>query len=264
MAAAQLHRQSTLAGMTKAATKRAPETAQAIFDEVRRYCVAKADPALVKKYARFFREGYDAYGVSDKDPDWAPNRKRWAERLKSAGERALFEAGELLIRTGKYEEASFAIILMADASDLRSVTTFRAIERWFDGGICNWAHTDVLAREVVSKLVRNRAIEFNTFLEWRSSPHKFQRRAVPVTLIYCLDACRNAAPLLHATEPLMTDAEHAVQQGTGWFLREAWKRWPADVERFLLKYKNTAARVIVQYATEKMDRSKREQFRRER
>jgi hypothetical protein len=49
----------------------------------------------------------------------------------------------------------------------------------------------------------------------------------------------------------------------GWFLREAWKIEPEPVEAFLLKYKNTAPRLIFQYATEKMTKEGKERFRRD-
>jgi 3-methyladenine DNA glycosylase AlkD len=63
-------------------------------------------------------------------------------------------------------------------------------------------------------------------------------------------------------EPLMTDKEREVHQGVGWFLREAWKIEPAPVEEFLLKYKDTAPRLIFQYATEKMTAEGKSRFRR--
>ncbi len=46
-----------------------------------------------------------------------------------------------------------------------------------------------------------------------------------------------------------------VHQGIGWFLREAWKIDAQTTEKLLLKYKNTGARLINQYACEKMDRA---------
>ena len=84
------------------------------------------------------------------------------------------------------------------------------------------------------------------------SPHKYMRRAVPVMLIKALESRKDLKPFFRVIEPLMHDEERVVQQGTGWFLREAWKRNPKPVEAFLLKHKETAARLIYQYATEKM------------
>ena len=41
-------------------------TPKALYQDIKSYCEANADEALVQKYARFFKEGYDAYGLSDK------------------------------------------------------------------------------------------------------------------------------------------------------------------------------------------------------
>jgi 3-methyladenine DNA glycosylase AlkD len=59
----------------------------------------------------------------------------------------------------------------------------------------------------------------------------------------------------------MLDQERVVQQGLGWFLREAWKRRPEVVEAFLLEWKDSAPRLIFQYATEKMTPENKARFR---
>ena len=62
----------------------------------------------------------------------------------------------------------------------------------------------------------------------------------------------------------MLDEDRFVQQGVGWFLREAWKKQPKPVEAFLLKWKDSAPRKIYQYATEKMTGEEKEKYRRQR
>jgi 3-methyladenine DNA glycosylase AlkD len=59
----------------------------------------------------------------------------------------------------------------------------------------------------------------------------------------------------------MSDEERVVQQGVGWFLREAWKKDRNAVEPFLAEWKDTAPRLIFQYATEKMSKTEKERFR---
>jgi hypothetical protein len=59
---------------------------------------------------------------------------------------------------------------------------------------------------------------------------------------------------------MMLDGERVVHQGLGWFLREAWKRDAATVEPFLLEFKDTAARLIFQYATERMTAGDKARF----
>ena len=69
-------------------------------------------------------------------------------------------------------------------------------------------------------------------------------------------------PAILFVEKLMTDPEREVHQGMGWFLREAWKINSAEVEPFLLKYKDSAPRLIIQYACEKMTAENKQRFRR--
>jgi 3-methyladenine DNA glycosylase AlkD len=62
---------------------------------------------------------------------------------------------------------------------------------------------------------------------------------------------------------MMMDPERVVHQGLGWFLREAWKKQAEPAENFLLKWKDSAARLIFQYATEKMALNEKSRFRKE-
>jgi 3-methyladenine DNA glycosylase AlkD len=81
-------------------------------------------------------------------------------------------------------------------------------------------------------------------------------------LLALVDRTAELPALLEAVRPLMLDAEKVVQQGVGWFLREAWKRQPKPVEAFLMEYRDTAPRVIFQYATEKMTPAQKARFKR--
>ena len=62
-------------------------------------------------------------------------------------------------------------------------------------------------------------------------------------------------------EPLMLDKSEYVQKGIGTLLRGLWKKYPAEIENFLMKWKDKCGRLIVQYATEKMDKEYRKKFR---
>ena len=181
---------------------------QELCTEIRSFCQLHADPAIVKKYARYFKEGFDAYGLPTKD-------------------------------------------------------TFKVIEQWFPIGIRNWAHTDGLCSELLDPMLKKNIFSMNDLSKWRKSNYRFQRRAVPVALIKTAKKCNDIHPYLNFINSMMMDPERVVHQGLGWFLREAWKVYPEPVEEFLMKWKNDAARLIFQYATEKMDKEYRLKFRRE-
>ncbi|MBW6492463.1 MAG: DNA alkylation repair protein [Lentimicrobium sp.] len=105
-------------------------------------------------------------------------------------------------------------------------------------------------------------VDINDFSIWVSSPHKFQRRCVPGTFIKLLKSGISFQELFTFLEPLMGDPDRGVHQGMGWFLREAWKVKPDETKAFLLKWKDSAPRLIFQYACEKMNPEQKARFRR--
>jgi 3-methyladenine DNA glycosylase AlkD len=97
---------------------------------------------------------------------------------------------------------------------------------------------------------------------WRYSTSKWMRRSVPVSLIKPAQQGLPVSVVLDFIAPLMPDSEKVVHQGLGWLLREIWKLYPAEVEPFLLEWKDTCARLIIQYATEKMTNEQKLNYRR--
>ena len=233
---------------------------QELCTEIRQFCRQHADPVIVQKYARYFKEGYDGYGIAT---DIFRDK---VKELLSTGNltmETVIEASNDLIASEKYEEPSFAMQLLKGFSKQFTKDTFKVIEQWFPIGIRNWAHTDGLCSELLDPMLRKKIFLMKDLSKWRKSKFRFQRRAVPVTLINSAKKCSDIEPYLKFINPMMMDSERVVHQGLGWFLRECWKVYPEPVEEFLMRWKNDAARLIFQYATEKMTKEYRVRFRRE-
>jgi 3-methyladenine DNA glycosylase AlkD len=234
--------------------------AKELCDEIKSYCRANANESVVKKYSRYFKEGYDAYGLS---------REKLEEKVnsilsdKSVDMKLVLEASRKLIKSGKYEETSFAIRLLNEFSEQFTAATFKEVEKWFEIGIINWGHTDVICGMLISQFFEKNIISLEALSDWRKAKNKYQRRAVPVAMLELISATGDYALLFDFIEPLMTDNERVVHQGLGWFLREAWKIKKKQTETFLFKWKNDAARVIFQYATEKMTPEQKKRFKKE-
>lgn len=234
-------------------------TPKELFNDIHDYCVANANEAIVKKYSRYFKEGYDAYGLT-------PEQN--AEKVKMLIEQGVsldlvFKTAPLLLETGKYEETSMALRLLGSFSKEFTKETFAELGHWFEMGITNWGHSDFTCGEIISIFFKKGIIKYTDLSSWRKAKNKFQRRAVPVSLIKELKKTADYRPWINFIEPLMMDPEREVHQGLGWFLREAWKKQPSQVEPFLMKWKNDAARLIFQYATEKMTPEQKSRYRKE-
>ncbi len=235
-------------------------TPQSLYADIIAFCKANADEALVKKYSRYFKEGgYDAYGVS---------YVLMQEKVKSILENPevdlafVMKTSRLLVPGIKYEEPGFALMMVKALKKQYKPETFNEIGEWFDIGIRNWAHTDALCSEIISEFLLKKIVDYKEIGNWKLGVNKFQRRAVPVSLIKLVKETRNVKEYINFIEPLMMDKEREVHQGVGWFLREAWKIDRLPVEEFLLKYKDTAPRLIFQYATEKMTPEGKARFKR--
>ena len=70
------------------------------------------------------------------------------------------------MRTGKYEEASFAILFAKNAPETYRPEVFDRLGDWFDGGIRNWGHTDVLCGEVLSRFITEGIVDFDALEPW--------------------------------------------------------------------------------------------------
>jgi len=99
--------------------------------------------------------------------------------------------------------------------------------------------------------------------EWNNSQSEWQRRAVPVLFVELskLKFDFKIDKALSTIEPLMEDNSEYVQKGLGTLLRELWKKEPKETEKFLYKWKDKCGRLIIRYATEKMDKEYRKNFR---
>jgi 3-methyladenine DNA glycosylase AlkD len=254
-----------------------------VLKEIRNFFEKNSDEAIVKKYSWYFKEGYDAYGI-DKETLKELTDLLIAKHFREWSLKDIFSLGNELMASGKYEEASLVIVFLTlyrnehikstkrkktdekgagDSIAAIDREVFERLKFWFDQDIRNWAHSDVICSELLSKFLTAGSIDLFAYESWKSSASKWTRRAVPVSMIALLKREDDYRFLLDFIDSLMLDSEKPVQQGLGWFLRETWKREPELVEDYLMKWRQTAPRVIFQYATEKMDKERRVRFRRE-
>jgi 3-methyladenine DNA glycosylase AlkD len=230
--------------------------------EIRDFCKSNSNPKNVKKYSKYFKEGFDGYGIEQKV--YENQRDKWIEKWKDEMTLDLYlELSDKLMQTGKYEEKSFAISFIKSQRNNCTKNTFERIGRWFEYGISNWAATDVLCMLVLSSFLIDKVISFSQLKTWTNSDSEWKRRAVPVTLVELIKKDLKPSDAIPLIEPLMLDSSEYVQKGIGTLLRGLWKIHPKEIEAFLLRWKNKCGRLIIQYATEKMDKESRKKFKKE-
>lgn len=230
--------------------------------EIRNFCETNSDPTIIKKYQKYFKEGYDGFGIDDKVfkcqiETWI---KQWEDEMTIDSYLTL---GDELMKNGRFEEKHIAISFLKSRRKDFSKDTFNRVGNWFDYGINDWATTDVLCMFVLSSLLFDKVIDFDDLKTWINAESEWKRRAVPVALIEFEKLTKDLKPIeaLELVETLMLDNSEYVQKGIGTLLRGLWKKHPADIEIFLMKWKDMCGRLIIQYSTEKMDKEYRKKFR---
>jgi|WetSurMetagenome_2_1015567.scaffolds.fasta_scaffold352919_2 3-methyladenine DNA glycosylase AlkD len=227
------------------------DTTDQFYQNAVRFCEENSDPALIKKYSRFFVEGFDTYGVDNHK--MLEQRKAWLMEYQPVLNRASsFELAERFMQTGKYELEFIALWLIKLNEKEYSPETFRMIGSWLEKYLINWAFSDTLSGDVLSYILEHHIVCLDEYRAWMVSESRWKRRAAAVGLIKPVKHGMDVQTALEMIRPAMLDKERVVHQALGWFLREAWKLHPEVVEPFLSEYKNSCARLIIQYATEKM------------
>jgi 3-methyladenine DNA glycosylase AlkD len=231
-----------------------------LLEDIRKFCAENQNAENALKAKRYFKESPDCYGLTQ------PQMNEKAKQLlreKAVTLPTVLEAIPALFKSAKYEEVTIGLLLVNGFEKQYSKELFSEIGTWFSYSIYNWAHADTLGMFILPKFFKYKIIEERDFKSWLKSKYKFQRRCVPVTLIKTLKTRDNFQQMFKFLEQLMADPEREVHQGMGWFLRECWKIKPNETEEFLLKWKDKAPRLIIQYATEKMAKEEKDRFRRE-
>ena len=89
---------------------------KSIYAEIERFCFDREAPVLALRNMRNFTEGYDAFGIEDEE------LKVLRDRIMDEYEitpREIAELGLILLKTGKYEFGTLAILLKIGRASCR-------------------------------------------------------------------------------------------------------------------------------------------------
>ena len=235
-------------------------TSNELISYIHSFCEANKDEARIEQNKRFFKGGeFKGYGLT------APQVYAEIKELLKSPEMSfdlVLEATPALLKNEMYEPITMALLLVNAYGEQYSKALFDQMNHWYSFTIHNWAHADTMGMFILPQFLKYKVLTYKDFKPWITVEYKFQRRSVPVTFIKLLKSktIDDFNPIFKFLEPLMTDPEREVHQGMGWFLREAWELKPEQTEPFLLKWKDTAPRLIINYATEKMTKEQKLRF----
>jgi 3-methyladenine DNA glycosylase AlkD len=225
-------------------------TVTALLKDVRGELQAAADPNFAAGVRRFFKEPVKPYGVRTpairelarsayrECKDWpVAERDRFADRLW---------------RSGMLEEGALVPHFYRRFSNSCGEREFALFERWIDRYVTNWAHCDGVSTWLIAACIENRPGLADRLAPWTRSKNRWKRRSAAVSFIQEAKRGRQTETILHISGLLLHDADDMVRKGVGWLLKETYPKKPREVLEFLDPFRNSAPRLVLRLAAEKM------------
>lgn len=134
-----------------------------------------------------------------------------------------------------------------------------AWKRWLAGNLSsNWATTDAICGMLIGPLIEDRPELLPLMRDWARHRNMWVRRASAVALIPSIRRTGNGLDVGYdVARALHPDPEDLIHKAVGWMLREAGKRDPVRLERYLRAEGAAIPRTTLRYAIERFAASKR-------
>jgi 3-methyladenine DNA glycosylase AlkD len=211
------------------------------------------DPDFAAGQRRFFKHEIDTYGVRTKElhalaREVTRTLKPWPPAHRN---RALTGVWKLR----KLEAGILACYVYRRFARTCGACEFKLFESWLDRYVDNWASTDALSTWLLAASIGNEpALRFN-LLPWTQARNLWKRRASAVALLQEAKKGRHQDFVFEIAARLLPDRADMVEKGVGWLLKEAYPKQPRATVAFLVSNRQSASRLTLRYACEKMSPS---------
>jgi 3-methyladenine DNA glycosylase AlkD len=115
----------------------------------------------------------------------------------------------------------------------------------------NWATTDLICGMLIGPLVADHPQLIPRLRTWVRHRKLWVRRASAVALIPAIRRGLASDAPYHVADALQPDGEDLIQKAVGWMLREAGRRDPRRLERYLRSTGGRVPRTTLRYAIER-------------
>jgi 3-methyladenine DNA glycosylase AlkD len=212
----------------------------------------------VKELLESVRAEFRRLGQPAKAPDMHRVAQKVYPQVKKLPVKDRDSFCEALWQSGKFEEGAVVFYVYRRFSKEFGATHFRLFTRWLDRYVDNWGYTDGLSLWLLGGCILNDESLIAKLDPWTRSRNRWKRRAAAVSLVPAARRGLHTSAIFRIAEPLIHDPDDMVQKGVGWLLKETYPKKPRETVRFLLPWRASAPRLVLQYAAEKMSAGDKE------
>ena len=222
------------------------------FQKINTALKQKANPDKAAFFPRFFKTGKGQYGEGDKFIGVTVPDQRYVSKqfFKEADDDTIIE----LLHSPWHEHRLTALLIL----NLKYKTDKQ--QHWVDlylsnvDRVNNWDLVDSSATTILGDWLEDK--DRSILYEFAKADHLWKNR---IALISCFHFIRknDLKDFFKITSLLLKHPHDLIHKAIGWMLREAWKRDPEAVEKFMEKNLKQLPRTALRYAIEKMPPNER-------
>ena len=230
-----------------------------IINQIHQKLKTKAKPLSPKnleKARQFMGPEFQSYGINMAEV-YKIIKKIYLEHENSLDLSKAYQISEELIKSPIFDEKTAAFSFIAHFQKDFNEDTLRIFRKWFEKYVNNWGTCDSFCLKVIGPFLKDNPELVPKLEDWSKSKNLWVKRA---SLVGVLKISRYLKPnyILKRAEPFMETKEPFLQKAVGWLLKESSKWHKKEVVDFLLKWKKKTSRLVLRYATEKVDQKTRE------
>lgn len=227
--------------------------------EARNALLKAADPRVAQSQRMFFKpwEKVEMYGI--KTPDLrAIERKLYHLVRREWSYAQAWRFCDLLIADRYIESKALGLMLLTRYHSKYEEDLLDRAKLWLGRDLCaNWAVTDQLSTQILSRLLDQYEHLARTIEGWKRSSNLWVRRAGVVSFVKPSGKGRHLDRVYRIVPSHFTDNHDLMHKACGWLLREAGKADAKRLERFLLRHGAAIPRTTVRYAIERFPEGRR-------
>jgi len=219
-----------------------------------------ATPARKARSESFFKMGPGEYSHGDQFIGVKMGDIRSA--AQKYHDLSLDVLGDIIASSIHEDRMCVLIILVNRMKKEKAPQERRRIVDWYLDNkewVNNWDLVDVSAHYILGQHVLEHPEERNLLKKLIASDRMWDRR-IAIVSTWIMNQAGEIDMTLYLAEKLLDDPEDLMHKATGWMLREAWKKKPERVERFITKHYQEMPRTMLLYVIERMEEGKRKRF----
>ena len=231
-----------------------------MFELIDKELKQNSDKSKVDKLQKYFKTGKGEYGEGDIFLGLSLDfLNQTAKKYKDIELKDI----KKLLKSKYHEERTFALIILVNLYKNKKSDKKKIVDFYLNNlaTINNWDLVDMSCYKILGDYLFNyQNKNWNILRDFSKSKNLWERRISIVSTMFFVKN-NYFEPTIQITKTLLKNEHDLINKATGWLLREIGKKDITILRKFLRENIKDISSTTLSYATEKFDKSERDELR---